>query len=60
MLSGEGNENGKKEKTNKQANKQTTVGLVSKKAALHMQHTFFVQFFAAVLHNCHVKLPETS
>ena len=36
MLSGEGNENGEK----------TTIGLISKKATLHVQHTFFVHFFA--------------
>ena len=41
MLSSEGNENGEK----------TTVGLISKKATLHVQHTFFVHFFAVVLHD---------
>ena len=46
MLSGEGNENGKKK----------TIGLISKKATLHVQHTFFVHFFAVVLHNYNVKL----
>ena len=40
MLSGEGNKNGEK-----------TIGLISKKATLHVQHTFFVHFFAVVLHN---------
>ena len=51
MLSGrEGNENGEK----------TTIGLISKTAALHMQGTFFVHFFAVVLHDYNVKLPETS
>ena len=35
MLSGEGNENGEK----------TTMGLISKKATLHVQKTFFVHFF---------------
>ena len=50
MLSGEGNEKGEK----------TTIGLISKKATLHMQHTFFVHFFAFVLHDYNVKLPETS
>ena len=49
MLSGEGNENGEK----------TTIGLISKKATLHVQHTFFVHFFAVVLHDYNVKLPET-
>ena len=53
MLSGEGNENGKKKTA-------TTIGLMSKKATLHVQHTFFVHFFAAVLHDCYVKLPEAS
>ena len=24
-----------------------------------MQHTFFVHFFAVVLHDCYLKLPET-
>ena len=51
MLSGEGNENGKK---------TTTTGLISKQATLHMQDTFFVHFFAVVLHECYVTLPQTS
>ena len=50
MLTCEGNENGEK----------TTIGLISKKATLHVQHTFFVHFFAVVLHDYNVKLPETS
>ena len=51
MLSGEGNENGEK----------TTIGLINKKATFHVQHTFFVHFFAAVLWNTwNVKLLETS
>ena len=47
MLSGEDNagERGK-----------TTIGLISKKATLHAQHTFFVHFFAFVLHDHNVKL----
>ena len=52
MLSGEGNaaERGK-----------TTIGLIAKKkTTLHVQHTFFVHFFAVVLHDYNVKLPETS
>ena len=36
MLRGEGNENGEK----------TTICLISKKATLHVQHTFFGHFFA--------------
>ena len=50
MLSGEGNQNGEK----------TTIGLISIKTTLHVQHTFFVHFFAVALHNHNVKLPETS
>ena len=51
MLSGEDNagERGK-----------TTIGLISKKATFHMQLTFFVRFFAVVLHDYNVNLPETS
>ena len=52
MLSGEGNKNG--EKTKK------TIGVISKKATLHVQHTFFVHFLAVVLQDYKVKLPETS
>ena len=51
MLSGEGNENGKK---------KTTIGLISKKATLHVQHTFFVHFFAFALPGYNVERPETS
>ena len=50
MLSGECNENGEK----------TKIGLISKKATLHVQPTFFVHFFALVLHDYNVKLPEAS
>ena len=54
MLSGEGN-----------AGEwwKTTMGVISKKkATLHVQHTFFVVFFAVFffLHYYNVKLPETS
>ena len=44
MLSGEGNENGEK----------TKIGLISKKATLQVQHTFFVHFFAVVLRDHNV------
>ena len=50
MLSGEGKEKGE----------NTAIGLISKKATLHVQHTFFVHFFVVVLHDYNVKLPETS
>ena len=46
MLSGKGNENCEK----------TTIGLISNKAASHVQHTYFV---SVVLHDYNVKLPET-
>ena len=49
MLSGEGDENGEK----------TTCLLISKTATLHVKHTFFVHFFAVVLHDYNEKLPET-
>ena len=49
MLSGEGNANGEK----------VAIGLISKKTTLHVQHTFFVHFFAVVLHDHNLKLPET-
>ena len=39
---------------------KTTIDLISKKATLHVQHTFFVHFFAVVLHDYNVKLPQTS
>ena len=38
---------------------KTTIGLISKKETLHVQDTFFVHFFAVVLHDYNVKLPET-
>ena len=50
MLSGEGNAGERR---------KTTIGLISKKATLHVQHTFFVHLFAVVLHDHNVKLPET-
>ena len=50
MLRGEGNENG--EKNNNRSSWQ--------KKTLHLQHTCFVHFFAVVLHDYKVKLPETS
>ena len=50
MRSGEGNENGEK----------TKIGLISKKATLRVQHTFFAHFFAVVLHDYNLNLPEAS
>ena len=52
MLSGDGNENGLKK----------SVGLIGKIKAttLHVLHPFFVHFFAVVLYDYNVKLPETS
>ena len=37
-----------------------SVGLIGKKPTLHVQNPFFVHFFAGVLHDYNVKLPETS
>ena len=51
MLSGKGNA-GERWKA--------TIGLISKKATFHVQHTFFVHFFAVALHDYNVKLLETS
>ena len=52
MLSGEGNA-GERWKT--------AIGLISKKATLYVPHTFFYFFFfAVVLNDYNVKLPETS
>ena len=50
MLSSEGNENGEK----------TAIALTRKKETWHVQHSFFVHFFAVGLHDYNVKLPETS
>ena len=49
MLDGGGNENGEK----------TTIGLISKKVTLHVQHTF-LYIFCRCLHDYNMKLPETS
>ena len=51
MLSGEGNA-GERWKT--------TTGLVSKKSNFARAAHFFVHFFAVVLHEYNMKLPETS
>ena len=50
MPSGKGSENCEK----------TTIGLISKKATLHVQHTFFCTFLCrCFLHDYNVKVPET-
>ena len=49
MLSGEGNA---------RERWKTTIGLISKKATLHVQHTFFVHFFVVVLLDYNVKLSQ--
>ena len=51
MLSSDGNKN---------SQKNQYMGLISKKTTLQVQHTFFVHFFAVVVHDYNVKLPETS
>ena len=50
MLSGKGNEKGER----------TTMGLISKKQLCTRAAHFFVHFFAVVLHDYNLKLPETS
>ena len=50
MLRGDGNENGEK----------TTIGPISKKVTLHVQHTFFVHFLVVVLYDYNLTLSETS
>ena len=50
MLRGDGNENGEK----------TTIGPISKKVTLHVQHIFFVHFLVVVLHDYNLTLSETS
>ena len=50
MLRGEGNEDSEK----------TTIGLISRKATFACAEHLFVHFFAVVLHDYNVKLPETS
>ena len=36
------------------------IGPISKETTLYVQHTSFVHFFAVILHDYDVKLPETS
>ena len=48
MLSGDCNKN----------SQNNLVDLISEKTTLHVQHTFLVHFFAVVLHDFNVKLPE--
>ena len=50
MLSGDGQRKQRKK----------LVGLISKIAAFHVQHTFFLHFFAVFLLDYNAKLPETS
>ena len=47
MLNGDGNENG-----------NIIIYLISKKTNLHVQHTFLVHFFAAVLHDYNAVLHD--
>ena len=50
MLSGDGNEN----------KKRKTIGLISKKLHCKCSTFFSVHFFAVVLHDYNVNLPENS
>ena len=54
MLGGEGNENGEKKKKNSRS-----LSLARKQLST-CSTLFFVHFFAVVLHDYNVKLPETS
>ena len=51
--------NARRQRQRRRTVKKTTIGLISKKATLHVQHTFFLHFFAVVLHYYTVKRPET-
>ena len=44
----------------KTAKKKKTIGLISKQNNFAREAHFFVHFFAVVLHDDNVKLPETS
>ena len=37
---------------------KTTIGLISKKATLHVQHPFFVHFFAVGLHDHNINFQK--
>ena len=54
MLNGDGIENGKK--TTSTTTTTTTIGLISKKITLHVQHTFLYISLPLLLHNYNVKL----
>ena len=51
MLSGE---------SNARERWKTTIGLITKKSNFRRAAHFFVHFFAVILHDYNVKLPETS
>ena len=44
----------------KRRRQRRRTGKNNNRSVLHVQHTFFVHFFAVVLHGYTVKLPETS
>ena len=54
MLNGDGIENGKK--TTSTTTTTTTIGLISKKITLHVQHTFLYISLPLLLHDYNVKL----
>ena len=65
MISGDSNENGKKNrnknKTKNTQEKKKTIGLNSKtKTTLHVQHTFLCNIFGVALHDYNVKFAKTS
>ena len=52
--------NAKRRRQRRRTGKNNNRSNSKKKTTLHVQHTFFVHFFAVVLHDFTVKLPETS
>ena len=52
--------NAKRRRQRRRTGKNNNRSNSKKKTTLHVQQTFFVHFFAVVLHDFTVKLPETS
>ena len=48
--------NARAAKATPENDKKTKIGLIRKKATLHVQHTFFEHFFAVALQNYKAKL----
>ena len=50
--------NARAAKATPENDEKTKICVISKKATLHVQHTFFEHFFAVALQNYNVKLPS--